>query len=135
ESPVHPLLVDRDPVASEKEPNNGFRQAQPVQLGQTVEGQIAAAQDVDVYRFEGKEGQRVAVEVLAARYGSALDSLLTVYDADGRALASNDALDTTTADSRVDLTLPKAGAYFVGVQDANDQGGPAHVYRLALQAA
>jgi hypothetical protein len=134
ESPVHPLLVDRDPVVSEKEPNNGFRQAQPVQLGQTVEGQVGAALDVDVFRFEGKEGQRVVLEVKAARYGSALDSLLTLYDADGRALAANDDLDATTTDSRIEFTLPKTGAYYVGVQDANDQGGPAHVYRLALRA-
>jgi hypothetical protein len=30
--------------------------------------------------------------------------------------------------------LPKSGAYYVGVIDANDQGGPAYVYRLSVRA-
>ena len=47
-------------------------------------------QDVDVFRFEGRAGQRVVAEVLAARLGSPVDSFLTVYDAQGRVLAAND---------------------------------------------
>jgi hypothetical protein len=38
-------------------------------------------------------------------------------------------------DSRVEATLKKAGVYHVAVTDANDQGGPAHRYRLVIRAA
>src|SRR5207248_10303875 len=106
--------------------------AQPVTPGQEVQGAIGQKQDVDVYRFEGKAGQQLVAGVLAARYGSALDSFLTLHDGEGRTLASNDDSDGSP-DSRVERRLPRDGTYYLSVIDANDQGGPAHVYRLALR--
>jgi hypothetical protein len=133
ETASHKLLVEKTiPVVAEKEPNNGFRQAQPIALPQVVDGVIGQSQDVDVFRFEGKAGQRVVIEVLASRHGSALDSFLLLHDADGKLLASNDDGDASK-DSRIEAKLPRAGAYFVSVIDANDTGGPAHVYRLVVR--
>ena len=133
ESAPHKLLVEKKiPVIVEKEPNNGFKQAQPIALPQAVDGTISQNQDVDVFRFEGEAGQRVVIEVLAARYGSALDSYLSLHDADGRLLATSDDIDGST-DSRIEATLPKDGAYFVSIIDAHDTGGPAHVYRLVVK--
>jgi hypothetical protein len=133
ESAPHKLLVNKTPTISEKEPNNGFRQAQPVRVPQVIDGAIGQSQDVDVFRFDGKAGQELVIEVLAARYGSALDSYLTLYDADGQVISSNDDIDGTTTDSRIEATLPKAGVYYVSVIDAHDTGGPAHVYRLTVR--
>ncbi len=133
ESPPHKLLVEKSiPVIAEKEPNNGFKQAQPMALPQAVDGVIGQSQDVDVFRFEGKAGQRVVIEVLAARFGSALDSYLSVYDSAGRLLASCDDIEGSR-DSRIALTLPKDGTYYVSVSDANDTGGVVHVYRLVVK--
>jgi hypothetical protein len=133
ETPPHSLLVETSiPVVPEKEPNNGFREAQPIQLPQVIEGGIQQPQDVDVFRFEGKAGQRVVLEVLAARHGSALDSVLTLYDAEGRELAANDDADGS-ADSRLEATLPRDGVYYVSLLDAHDQGSPVHVYRLVAR--
>jgi hypothetical protein len=134
DSEAHDLLVETVlPVLAEKEPNNSFRQAQAIQVPQVIDGAIAGAQDVDVFRFEGKAGQKIVAEVLAARHGSALDSILTLYDAAGRELASNDDSDGSS-DSRLDVTLAKDGVYYLGLMDAHDQGGPAHVYRLVVRA-
>ena len=133
ESPPHTLFVDHTPIIAEKKPNNGFQKAQPIRLGQTIEGVVNPAADVDVFRFDGKQGQQVVVEVFAARYGSPLDSLLTLYDAEGRIVASNDDVDGT-ADSRIEATLSATGAYYVSVVDANDVGSPSNVYRLATCA-
>jgi len=132
ESPPHPLMVDREPVTAEKEPNNGFDKAQPVRIGQTIEGVINPGGDVDVFRIDGKEAQRLVLEVFAARFGSPLDSLLTLYDADGRIVASNDDSDGTP-DSRVEATLPHTGPYFIALVDANDVGSTANVYRLTIR--
>jgi Bacterial pre-peptidase C-terminal domain len=133
ESTPHQLLVETAlPVVAEKEPNNGFQQAQPIAVPQVVDGTVHQPQDVDVFRFEGKAGQHVLAEVLAARHGSALDSVLTLYDADGRELASSDDAEGST-DSRLDVTLPRDGAYYLSLLDAHDQGGPAHVYRLIVR--
>jgi hypothetical protein len=134
ESAPHDLLVETAaPVVAEKEPNNGFRQAQPIQVPQLIDGAVSQPQDVDVYRIEGKAGQRLVCEVFAARHGSALDAVLTLYDAGGHELAAND--DAEGGDSRLEATLPRDGVYFLSLLDAHDQGGPAHAYRLAVRPA
>jgi hypothetical protein len=135
DSKPHQLLVESMlPVIAEKEPNDGFRQAQPIQLPQVIDGLIDRPRDVDVFRFEGQAGQRLVFEVLAARHGSALDSLLTLYDAKGQQIAANDDAGDSV-DSRLLVTLPKAGTYYLSLMDAHDQGGPAHVYRLVAKMA
>ncbi len=135
ESPPHKLLVNGEPAPiAEKEPNNGFRQAQAIQIPQVIDGTVGSPQDVDVFRIEGQEGQKLVVEVLAARFGSPLDSILTLYDASGRILAVNDD-HNGSADSRLEVTLPKTGAYFISLVDAHDQGGPQYVYRLVVDVA
>ncbi|MBV9122096.1 MAG: PPC domain-containing protein [Planctomycetes bacterium] len=132
ETPAHLLLVEsRVPVVPEKEPNNSFPQAQAIQVPQVIEGVIQQPQDVDVFRLEGQAGQRLILEVLAARYGSALDSLLTLYDAHGHELAESDDSGTST-DSRLEFTLPSSGTYYLSVMDASDQGGPTHPYWLKV---
>jgi hypothetical protein len=132
ESPAHPLLVERAPVLAEKEPNNGFREAQPIAVPVELQGSIGQPQDVDVFRIEGKAGQRLVLEVLAARFGSPLDPLLTLYDSGGQVVAGSDDVDGST-DARIEITLPRDGAYYLGVADANDQGGPQYLYRLSVR--
>jgi hypothetical protein len=134
ESNAHRLIVDRTPVLAEKEPNNGFAQAQAIAIGQTVAGAIDRGFDVDVYRFEGKAGQRITAEIVAARFGSPLDSFLTLYTDDGQTVVANDDLDSATTDSRLEATLLRDGSYYLVVVDANDRGSAAHVYRLSLKA-
>jgi hypothetical protein len=132
ETPPHRILIDATPTVNEKEPNNGFKQAQPVQVPQIVQGSIGNNTDVDVFRIDGKAGQKLTLEIFAARYGSALDSILTLYDADGQILAVNDDHDGSP-DSRLEVTLPRDGVYYVAVSDAHDVGGPAHVYQLHIR--
>lgn len=134
ETKPHALLIEHAgvPVLAEKEPNDGFRQAQLVPVPCAVDGLIERPRDVDVFRVEGKAGQRLVLEVLAARHGSALDSILTVYDAAGREVASNDDMKDSV-DSRLEVTLPRDGPYYVSLIDAHDQGGPTHVYRLVAR--
>jgi hypothetical protein len=132
ESPAQPLLVERDPILAEKEPNNGFREAQPVVLPLELQGTVGQPQDVDVFRIEARAGQRLVLEVFAARFGSPLDPLLTLYDAAGRIVARSDDVDGST-DARIEITLPGDGAYLLEVADANDQGGPQYLYRLSAR--
>jgi hypothetical protein len=101
---------------------------------QEVQGAIGQPQDVDVFRVEGTAGQRLTIEVLAARLGSPLDPLLTLYDAEGHILATSDD-HGGSADSRLDVTLPGSGACLIGVVDANGQGSPLHFYRLRVLPA
>ena len=126
ESPPHVLLATA--TVPETERNDGFRQAQVLSAGSILQGQIEA-RNVDVFRFDGQAGQRVVFEVFAARHGSGLDSILTLYDSQGRILGSQDD-QGEILDSRLEVTLPAAGAYYLSLMDAHDLGGPVHVYRL-----
>jgi hypothetical protein len=132
EGPPHKLFINAGPVGMDKEPNNGFAESQAIQIPHIIDGTIDRPQDVDVFRFEGTAGQKVVFEVQAARYGSALDSLLTIYDAAGKQLAASDDF-ANSLDSQLSLTLPRTGTYYLSLMDAQDQGGPAHVYRLVIR--
>jgi hypothetical protein len=100
-------------------------------IGDTIAGVIERGQDVDVYRFEGKKGQQVRIEVFAVRRGSSLDAFLSIYDNEGQLLHSVDDVGGSR-DASLTLTLPRDGGYHVVVSDANDTGGPTHGYRLVL---
>lgn len=142
-NPSHKLLLGSGkaviaPVIAEQEPNDGFAQAQALQIPQIVDGRIDGDGNVDVISFELAASQTIVLEVLASRYGSNLDSILTLFDGRGNIIAVNDDVrDTTktdssaTRDSKINVVLP-AGKYWASVQDAHDRGGPAHPYRLTL---
>ncbi len=125
----------------EAEPNDQPDQAQSVALPLMVNGRIGQSGDRDVYRFIGRQGQRLVAEIQARRLGSELDSLLQLTDAKGQRLSSNDdfqdkgaGLITHQADSLLQFTLPGAGTYFVSVSDTQNHGGEAYGYRLRLSA-
>jgi hypothetical protein len=135
ESKPHQLIIkDCVPIVVEKEPNDGFKQAQPITLPCAIEGSIRQAQDVDAFRFEGKRGDRVVFDLQANRFGSPLDGILTLYDADGRVVASADD-SPGSLDPILEATLPGDGTYYVALIDAHDQGGSIYVYRLVARSA
>ncbi|MBC7816551.1 MAG: hypothetical protein IAG10_06665 [Planctomycetaceae bacterium] len=142
-SMVFKLLVDAQPVATEKEPNDGFAQAQSIEIGATIEGTLHQPQNVDVFRFDGQAGEKLVCEVIAARRGSALDATLTLFDSRRRLIDTADDLPSDAAirddwslrDARLEITLPSSGAFLLVLQDANDLGGPAHPYRLRVVRA
>jgi hypothetical protein len=124
-------VIQRALLLDEKEPNTGFRKPNEVKLPQTIRGTIEAANDVDVFRFTGRTGQKVRIESLSARYGSTLDPTVTLHDARGHTLASSDDVGGR-ADALVRFTLTSNGPYFLSIIDAHDRGGPTYSYVLAL---
>jgi hypothetical protein len=119
-------------TVAEKEPNGAFATAQPVDSGQTVQGAVSGALDVDVFKIEGKKGETWTFEVEAQRRGSVLDPMLTVHGSGGRILAVSD--DTSTSrDAAVKVTLPSDGAVTITVMDAHNAGGSTHTYLLRVR--
>lgn len=134
QTPPHGVLVEtRLPVVAEKEPNDGFRQAQPVPLPAVVEGRVERPRDVDVFRVEGRAGQKLVAEVRADRHGSPLDAVLTLYGPAGQELASNDDGAGAGRDSRLEAVLPADGVYYLALIDAHDTGSAVHAYRLVVR--
>jgi hypothetical protein len=134
ESKPHAILVESKlPVVAEKEPNDGFRMAQPITPPLVVDGTIGRANDVDVFRVDGKRGQKLYAEVLASRHGSPLDAMLHLYGPKGEQFASNDDFDKTHHDAKIEFTFPEDGAYYLSLSDAHGAGGGLHVYRLLVK--
>lgn len=131
-APAKLAVLRSGAFVEESEDNGGFAKPQSVTLPTTVRGRIQSAQDVDVFAFEGKAGQRVTAEVLAARLGSPLDATVTLWNTSNTLLASADD-SPGDRDPRLAFTLPAAGRYFLVVQDAHDAGHAAHGYLLRLR--
>lgn len=133
-SPREFAIVAKDEEVREKEPNNGFREAQAWDTCKAMAGKIDAEKDVDVFRMEGHAGKSFAVRVLASAAGSlALDSNLSVFDADGRLLSSADDSAGIGNDAQISIVPKRDGPLFIVVSDANDRGGAWHEYRLVAQ--
>ena len=119
-------------AVEEKEPNNGFREAQKLEPGKSVRGSIQGEKDVDVFEFSAKAGQKLKVSVTG---GSeiVMDAALTCYDARGQFLAASD--DAETRDPALTLTAAADGVIFLCVSDAHDKGGEWHSYLLTVEEA
>ena len=86
------LVVGDLPEIVEQEPNNSLAQAEDVSFPVTINGHIGGgakpgeASDEDYFRFHAAKGQRLTIDVEAARVGSPLDSVIEVLDAQGNAI-------------------------------------------------
>lgn len=129
--PLRILLNDESPRIVEKEPNDGFRTAQPVPVPCLIDGSVRQNQDVDVFRIDGKAGRSLTLTLIGPRYGSPIDPLVTVYDDRGRVISASDEAPRNE-NVRLNVVLPRDGVYFIAVVDANDLGSAVHAYRLRL---
>lgn len=88
---------------------------------------LEPGRDVDMVRLDLDAGATVTVAVEAASIGSALDSFLRVFDAEGRVLrnAFGQPIENDnrvgSLDSLLTFTAPTAGTYYVGVSGAGNQ--------------
>jgi hypothetical protein len=87
---------------------------------------------VDVFRFEGKQGEQLTFDLQANRFGSPLDGMLTLFDSEGRVVATADDSDGSL-DPVLQISLPQSGTYYLSLIDAHDQGGSLFLYRLAFR--
>ncbi len=138
-SNLAPFAVDTLPESLEQEPNNQPDHAQPVTLPVIINGRIDQPGDRDVFCFEGRADQEIVAEVVARRLNSPLDSVLKLTDAAGKQWALNDdqedkgaGLTTHHADSRLYVTLPADGTYYVHLNDVQNKGGAEYAYRLRI---
>lgn len=127
--PTNPLTIAvADPAlrVEEKEPNNGYATAQVVTWPCVVEGRIEKEKDVDVYRIDGKPGERVCLRIESRALSSAAELLVTATDVQGHVL---DMTRERTPNTFI-VTLPLSGSCCVALIEASDLGGPFFGYRL-----
>jgi len=144
-----PYAVDTLPECNDTESNDAIENAQEIDLPKIVNGRIDKPGDIDIFRFNGGTGDKVAAEVFGRRLNSPLDSLLRLTDASGNTLQWNDdyelkdsylykdimGLVTHHADSYLLAELPENGTYYVHLADSQRHGGQAYGYRLRIAKA
>lgn len=103
----------------------------PLSLPVSLNGRLAAAGDIDRYSFTvGKESLGTyAFELYAERIGSPLAGRLTLRNARGQEVATNDG-GRGFRDARVEYNFTQPGDYTLEVADSLGKGSAAHVYRV-----
>jgi hypothetical protein len=114
----------------EQEPNNTVAEATVGPAPGAFNGLIGEPGDVDFFKFTAVKGQQLDIRVYARQLRSELDSLLTIHNASGGAIASND--DTGGPDSYLRFNPPEDGDYCLSVRDHLGRGGPAFHYRVEV---
>ncbi len=128
------FCVDDLPQVPKAANNRQPKDAQPLNLPCVVMGR-ADAEATDYFKVSVKENQRLSVEILGRRLGSAFDPQITLLTADGKELPngghSNDAPGLQT-DARLSYVFKQAGDYLIAVRDVSYRGGPDFHYRLRV---
>jgi hypothetical protein len=121
------LLAELD----ETEMNDTPDGSQVMTLPMTANGALQRGGDVDHFLFDAKAGQQIVFALTGTPIGSRIDSTVSVLDASGATIASNDDGTWQMRDSLLVHTFAKDGRYAVRVADALDAGGPRDFhYRL-----
>ena len=107
--------------------NDSPQHAQPIPLNCSVAGYHphGPPQDHDWYSVECKAGQRLSVEVVAARlgtwhYGGMNDPAVSIFDNEGQELARNDDNALHTQDPVASTMIPRDGRYTIHLRQQMD---------------
>jgi len=113
----------------ETEPNNDRAAATSAELPKAFNGIIQDAGDVDFFKFAAKKGETWEIHCHARSIRSPLDSVMNLYDANGRGVAGNDDANQSP-DSYFRYQIPADGEYTLRVTDHLARGGQEFVYRI-----
>jgi hypothetical protein len=139
-STVGVLVIGDEPVVLEKEPNNTFAEATPIEPPAMLDGKLQSGEDVDSYRFQAAAGDEIVFACDSGRLqdrihdlspgggGTHSDPVLTLTDAEGRELAQAD--DYRGPDPLLAFRFDKAGAYVIQIRDVRYSGHPTWTYCL-----
>lgn len=128
---LHPVLLDDLPTLAASITNHAPASAQVIPFPASVDG-TSEALKLSYFRFKARKGQRVSIEVIAGRMGSALDPSLRLLDSQGRSLALNEDGEGLGVDARLSYRIPATGDYLIELRDAKYEGGPQHRYHLRV---
>ncbi|HVX63445.1 MAG TPA: PPC domain-containing protein [Pirellulales bacterium] len=138
-----PFVIGNLPEVLQREPNEAAAEAMPLEWPLTVNARIDAPDDADWFRVRLAEKESIVLETTAQRYlRSPVDTLVELYDGEGKKLAENDdgfpldyvsMHDYRVSDSRLSFTAPAAGDYLIRVSDQSGGGGKRAVYRLSVK--
>ena len=125
-----PFVVGDLPEFVETESNSAPDRAEQLTPPVTLNGQIDAERDMDYFCFDAAQGEVVVAEVVAARIGSPLETVLDFRDEAGHRLRTQEV--RMGNDQVVALKVPATGKIHFSVANLSVAGGPNYVYRITL---
>jgi hypothetical protein len=117
--------------SADREPNDTPDEAVEVYTPAILVGAISKPGDVDYYKVTVKAGEQLVFENGAAMLGSALQPVVSIYDAD-QALVKEYGLDGGRSAQYFAHRFDKAGAYYVKIADYEEGGSARHFYRIKV---
>jgi hypothetical protein len=130
--PVALALSDHDELV-EQEPNNEPGKAQKVPVPGGVSGRFLQSNDLDVFQFSAKKGQKLQIQANTLELYSPTLVFMILKNAKTKAEVARTNPDAAApADQRIEFTAPEDGDYLVEVQHLNYVGGPNEAYHLTI---
>ena len=117
--------------SADREPNDTPEDAVEVFTPAILVGAISKPGDVDYYKVTVKAGEQLVFENGAALLGSALQPVVSIYDAD-QALVKQYGLEGGRSAQYFAHRFDKAGAYYVKIADYEEGGSARHFYRIKV---
>lgn len=125
-----PFVVGDLPEFIETESNSTAERAEPLTLPVTLNGQIDGERDMDYFSISASAGEVIVADVVAARIGSPLETVLEFRDEAGHRLRAQEV--RIGNDSVLALKVHAQGKILISVANLSVAGGPNFVYRITL---
>jgi hypothetical protein len=124
--------VGKLPELFETEPsgNNKFEGAQLLPVPCVVNGRCTPLADLDFFKLQLGQGERVLIRTLCKLLDTRLDASLELYDSNRKKLKF--ARMTVQREPLIDFTAPADGEYFIRICDFIYEGTEEHGYRLTI---
>lgn len=117
--------------SADREPNDTPEDAVEVYTPAILVGAISKPGDVDYYKVTVRAGEQLVFENGAAMLGSALQPVVSIYNAD-QALVTQYGLEGGRSAQYFAHRFDKAGAYYVRIADYEEGGSSRHFYRIKV---
>jgi hypothetical protein len=113
---------------------NSFAIPFPLNLGDSIEGELSGEQFAQYYRFEARANDLVTIRM--ERLSGGVDAFLRLTDASGAELASNDDIEGSQNAAISEFLIPAAGTYvIVATRFQGEEGQTTGRYRLTVESS
>ena len=124
------LYVDDVPQVSEADLKKTTAAKPVLKLPLDFWGALEKPGETDEIEFEARAGESVIFDLAAKNIGSKANGMLTLFDAKGSLLASDNGLDG--GDPLLHFRIPANGRYHVRIGERTEAGSKDHFYRLSI---
>ena len=123
-------IIQNASSLSVKKPCADFTQAMPITGDFATVTGFVEKNSPQVFRFEAKAGEQIAVTLLTRHLGYGLDAVLCLRDSRHNPLALS--AGNPKKNRQISFRAPAAGSFYLELADSEGRGGETFCYRLTL---